>query len=674
MDCGESSTANQGRMAENSMTKTSADDRKRGRAFKSAAGIGARDGRSVRERFGGTLEIIFAVILAVYPLRHVNWGLDLWDTGYSYANFQYMGTDHMDPMWLFSTYLANAVGHGISMLPGAGSLVGMNLYTGLLVSILALSGFFFCVRVVKMPSWIVFLGEMAALGLCWCPTAKLYDYLTYLLLLYCVVLLYFGLTREKKWYLFGAGVCLGANVLVRFSNVPEAVLILAVWGWDVILWVEAGKEGRRRERGNFWRRLLKHTLWCLLGYLAALAVLLGWIHLRYGIGAYAEGIRQLFAMTDNAVSYRPRTMLADLVYVYVSHLYWVIRLGVITAAGMALGAAAQTVRERLAEAKQNSALFAARALQAGFGAVWGLICVVTLVWLYRRGFFSFRYYSYDSIWHPGVLFLMLTMFTAAVRIFYPGTPREERLLGGMVLLVVFFTSVGSNNNIYPSLNNLFLAAPYTVWQCVRFIRSVSDIQFKKLRISLFPLKGMLAVFLVLCGFQFGMFGAVFMFAEGTGVRNTDSYVENNECLKGIRMSGEKALWMTRISEYVEENRLQGSDVILYGDIPALSYYLGMPAAFNPWCSLQSYRAEQMERAMAEMVEQMRNTEYRPPVIVEDIYIAYWTGGEEALEEMGLSRERIQIVSQDQKWQMLVNFLEEHNYREDLDNGKFTVFR
>ena len=43
-------------------------------------------------------EGLFVVILAFYPLRHVTWGLDLWDTGYNYANFAYMGTKHMEPM------------------------------------------------------------------------------------------------------------------------------------------------------------------------------------------------------------------------------------------------------------------------------------------------------------------------------------------------------------------------------------------------------------------------------------------------------------------------------------------------------------------------------------------------------------------------------------------------
>ena len=79
-------------------------------------------------------EFVFVAILVLYPLRHIAWGLDLWDTGYGYANFEYMGTQHMDPMWLFSTYLTTAIGHFFSLLPGAGTLIGMNFYTGLSIS------------------------------------------------------------------------------------------------------------------------------------------------------------------------------------------------------------------------------------------------------------------------------------------------------------------------------------------------------------------------------------------------------------------------------------------------------------------------------------------------------------------------------------------------------------
>ncbi|MCM1552792.1 MAG: hypothetical protein NC092_08900, partial [Butyrivibrio sp.] len=172
-------------------------------------------------------EPLLVVFLFWYPLRHINWGLDFWDTGYNYANFSYMGLEHMDSMWLFSTYLANAAGRLMTMLPGADGLAGMNLYTGCVVSLLAIAGYLFCTRKLGISRGIAFVGELAAVSLCWCPTALLYNYLTYVLFLGCVILLYLGLTEDKRWFFFAAGVFLGCNVLVRFSHLPEAAMIVA---------------------------------------------------------------------------------------------------------------------------------------------------------------------------------------------------------------------------------------------------------------------------------------------------------------------------------------------------------------------------------------------------------------------------------------------------------------
>ena len=105
----------------------------------------------------------------------------------------------------------------------------MNFYTGLFVSALALTGYWFCIKKLHMPAWIAFLGEVAAVCLCWCPTALLYNYLTYVLFLAGCLFLYQGLFREKNGLLVAAGICLGTNVLVRFSNLAEAGMIVAVW-------------------------------------------------------------------------------------------------------------------------------------------------------------------------------------------------------------------------------------------------------------------------------------------------------------------------------------------------------------------------------------------------------------------------------------------------------------
>ncbi len=634
----------------------------------------AEDVSRKKEVLKTALENIFVVVLAFYPLRHFNWGLDLMDTGYNYANFQYMGTDHMDPMWLYSTYLSNVVGHFLAGLPNGGTLLGMNLYTGLFVSLAALAGFFFCTRVLKIPAWIGFLGEMTALSLCWCPTAKLYDYLTYVLLTFCAILLYLGLIRERKWCLFGAGICLGANVLVRFSNLPEAALILAVWAYDVILEWQIRKSDVKKPPESFWKRTGRHTLWCLLGYLAALAVLFTDIHARYGIQNYAAGIGQLFAMTDNASDYKAGAMLYSLFYTYVEYLYWVVRICVILAAATVVFSVAGWILNRLCR-RSGAQRPGVRKVLGAFGhAAAGVLGAAILCWLYFRRFCTLEFYSYASIYGPGILFLMLTMFLAAVRILHPKAPIGEKLISGIVLLLALLTSIGSNNGIYPSLNNLFLAAPFVFWQCWRFVGNVRKGGFGKLVFSVLPAKGLLLAFLLMCLFQFGSFGAVFVFAEATGVREAESHVENNEVLKGIRMSEDKARWLTEASAWIEEQDMQGREAILYGDIPALSYYLQLPAAFNPWCSLDSYSRARMEKSMESVELAVKKEESTAPlVIVENTYLLCRQEGPDALEALGLPQDRIKKIEQDEKWRLLADFLEKYGYEPALENEKFTVY-
>ena len=479
-------------------------------------------------------------------------------------------------------------------------------------------------------------------------------------------------------------------MLVRFSNLPEAALILAVWAYDVILWREVKKAGQQDKAEGFWARIGRHTLWCLLGYIAALAVLFLYIHVRYGIGSYMEGIQRLFSMTETATDYKPASMLTGMVRIYVDYLYWVVRIAVFAIVGMLLFAAAGWMEERLSGGGEMQT--GSKMIRIGSRVLGVLLGVAMLGWLYRGNltqlffrseaaeeifsFTSFLFYSYDSMLRPGILFLMLTMFIALVRVFHPNCSREEKLVSGMVLLVVLLTSIGSNNGVYPSLNNLFLAGPYTLWQCWNFIRNVRERRIWKLRLSAFPVKCVLTAFLVMCFFQFSLFGAVFVFAEATGVRNANSYVENVPVLQGIRMSEEKARWMTELGQYVVDEELEGKEVILYGEIPSLSYYLQMPSAFNPWSDLDSYSVEQMALDLNETAEDMEeDPEYRPAIIIEREYVTYLAGGESALKDLlGLGEVHISEITQDRKWPLLLEFMEQQGYEPDFSNGKFTVYR
>ncbi|MCM1057223.1 MAG: hypothetical protein NC517_06415 [Firmicutes bacterium] len=613
-------------------------------------------------------ENLFIIILAFYPLRHIQWGLDLTDTGYNYANYAYMGTEHMDPMWLFSTWLSNTVGHLLTKLPNGGRLVGMNIYTGLFVSFLALAGYWFCTRKLRIRPWIAFLGEVAAVSLCWCPTAVLYNYMTYVLFLGGFILLYFGLTKDKKGFLIGAGFCLGANVLVRFSNLPEAAMILAVWVYDFLCAGEEKQSGSAYQEG-FWKKALRHTGWCLLGYLAALVVLFSYIDIQYGFGEYVKGISRLFAMTDTATDYRAASMVVNMIHDYTENLYWVIRMGVFLAAGMAVSVLAGL-------AKGKAALPLKRAAQAAsvlFGAAMA-------GWLYYRdseglrvSFCTLDFCDYSSMRRPAILFLMLTLFIAAVRVLHPKSRKEDRLVGGMLILVILLTAIGSNNRTFPSINNLFIGAPYTLQACWSFLKEYRDKKIAGVTIPVFPIKCILSVFLLLCCFQFAGFGAKFAFAEFTGVRDISAGVENNEVLKNVKMSAEKAEWMSSISAYVNENGLQGQEVILYGApdslaIPALSYYLQMPSAFNPWINLKSYSYTAMEEDMRELEGET------PVVILENVTALYAEGAAEALAEAGFSEGTIETLASDEKLQLILDFMGQKGYVQTFRSEKFGVYQ
>lgn len=630
-------------------------------------------------------EFVFVAILVLYPLRHIAWGLDLWDTGYGYANFEYMGTQHMDPMWLFSTYLTTAIGHVFSLLPGAKTLIGMNFYTGLSISFLAVLGYYFCVKVLKIPAVLVFLGEFTAVSFCWCPTGSFYNYVTYVFYLISVVCLYLGLARGKKGWLFAAGVALGCNVLSRFSNLPEAAMIVGVWAYGIICWLEERKEiaqtaktpgeneegmkARKKAAGaKLRKKLLQDTGMCLAGYLTALLILFGYIQIRYGMDEYVKGIQRLFSMTEVATDYTAASMIMGMFDWYFQNLYWEIRMCVF----LVVGIAAVGVLELIGSYVEKDTVTKVLRILEWAGSF--ALAAVMVFWLYRQGFCAREYTNYGAIIWPGVTFLTLTLLVTLWRIFTPSAPKEEKLISGLIFLIVLITSLGSNNKLYPSMNNLFLALPYMYWQFYRFCKYVGSFRWKRITISAIPAKCLFGGFLLLFFVQVGLFGRSFVFVEGTGVQDLSAQVTNNETLKGVWMSKECAGWMQEISEYVNTEGLAGRDVLIYGQIPALSYYLQMPAAFNPWPDLDSYQIGQLELDMQKMQERMdTDATYRPVVLLEKKYAVYLEEGEAALMRMEPTEKEQGWIVDNPKLLLIGKFMEDYGYEKTFENEKFVIY-
>ena len=462
-------------------------------------------------------------------------------------------------------------------------------------------------------------------------------------------------------------------------------MIVGVWAYGIICWLEERKEiaqtasqssdnaeeirEQKKAAGvKLRKKLLQDTGMCLAGYLTALLVLFGYIQIRYGMDEYVNGILRLFSMTEVASDYKATSMIMGMFDWYFQNLYWEIRMCVF----LAVGIVAVGVLELIGfYVKTDTAKKVLRILEWVGSAA---LAAVMVLWLYRQGFCAREYTNYGAIIWPGVTFLTLTLLVSLWRIFTPSAPKEEKLISGLIFLIILITSLGSNNKLYPSMNNLFLALPYMYWQFFRFCRSVGSFRWKRITLSAIPAKCLFGGFFLLFFIQVALFGRSFVFAEGTGVQDLDTQVTGNRTLQGVWMSEERAGWLQGISEYVNAQQLAGKDVLLYGQIPALSYYLQMPAAFNPWPDLDSYQIGQMEQDMADMQAKMdADASYRPVVLLEKKYAVYLEEGEAALEALQSTEKERGLIVENSKLSLIGDFMEAYGYEKTFENEKFVIY-
>lgn len=565
-------------------------------------------------------------ILVIYPLRHIGTGVDLWDGGYNYANFRYSGLEYMDPMWFFATWLANQWGAFLTRLPMGNSVLGMNIYTGLTVSLMAAVSYFFCVKRLRIPAWLVFLGEMAAISICWAPTAVLYSYLTYAFLLIGTILLYQGLTLDKKGYLIAAGAVLGLNVGVRFSNLVQAGLILALWFYGFICRKSLLKTG-------------KETGLCILGYFCAFGGYLVLMSVLYGFSDYWNGILRLFQMTEHASDYTPASMLLGMVWAYYDCTYWLKRFLLIGVGGTAI----------------------CLLLPSGWKRIKQLLCVAitvaVMLWLMQKGFYSRDYATYNAIYAPCVIVLTMAICLSLFLILSRKTSKEDKLLASFVIITVLITSLGGNNAIYSSINNMFLVLPCFLGMVWKFCRERNAIYY-------FPVKCMIVLSLFFLGMQSVGFGAAFVYEEATGGREMTCKVQDIPTLQGISTESGKADELMTLYQYLKENELTGKECLLYGQIPGISYYMELPPAINIWSDLRSYSLETMEQDMQRLEEEIKKGGQKPLIILEASCAQYMLDGDPDL---------FQEETAEKKLQLIMEFMDRYYYKKTFSNNKYVVY-
>ncbi len=512
-------------------------------------------------------------------------GVDLWDAGYNYGNFRYPGLAYMDPMWYFATWLSTGVGSFLMKLPGAGTMLAMNCYTAIFVSLLATAGFMFCTKILKLPKVVTTLAELAAISLCWIPTASLYNYLTYLLLTLGVYLLYTGLTVEKQGNLLMAGILLGGSVGVRFSNLVYAAFILTVWYMGIL-------------RKDSFVRIARLTAICLLGYIVGLALFLVPIWACYGLTAYGTAIARLFQMSKVATDYTPGSMITGILDAIRENSYWMKRIGLCLIGEIAL---CLPFRDKFVKPRKVLCIVPAAGL---------------LVWLYKTGFLFPDFATYSPVYGPCVAVVATALLYSVYVLCNKQYNKEDKLLALTEILLLQLTSMGGNNAVFYCMNNMFLALPIFLYLLWKEWQKKSLVTFGGL-----VLGASLLLMLVVPAFPFG---AGFAYEEAGGGRNLTAVVTEIPTLKGMKTGPDKAKKLEGLYKVIDEGRTEEEAWILYGQIPGLSYYYGLKPAITIWSDLDSYGTEIM-KADLKTLEDKGNIK----VLMTAKWYSYLQGNEES---------------------------------------------
>lgn len=565
-------------------------------------------------------EILFPIILLLLPLLKINQGVDLTDTPYSLGNYRFF--TQSEGVWVLSTFLSNVTGFLLTKLPMGGTMLGMKLYTSLFISAMALLGYRFFKT--KMPSWMAFLGEIAAIGFCWCPTGILYNYMTYFFFLLGAILLFRGLAGYRQICLLLAGVCLGLNVAVRVPNVLEVSLIAALWFY-----------GAKKKKS--FEEIAKETGLCMAGFLGAQAVMFIVMSALYGIGAYKEMIGGLFGMAGSASDYTLGEMLLSIWSAYFKGFKWMLYMVLCILPGIPF----------FMIQKEKFPLLRRMVY---------CVCIAFLFYVLGRwGMYNFRYYQKESGLQWGVIFLIISLIVCIWMLFTGMVDDEWKLIGCISLVIILITPLGSNNYVWPALNNLFFVAPVTFWMVYRFVRWGREYLDRTEKVTLFPVKAMVSAILIAFLIQSIGLGVGYVFKDGEDGQSRNIKVLNNAVLQGMYTTALNAETLDELSVFMTEHETEyaGKELILYGDICGLSYYLDRaPAIFTSWPDLDTNSLERLQTDLDELSGEMSEKGHRPLVIITP---------------------QMDACETDKKLSAIMAFMDENDYRQVFANEVFVVY-
>ncbi len=398
-----------------------------------------------------------------------------------------------------------------------------------------------------------------------------------------------------------------------------------------------------------FKTIARETGLCAAGYLAAFFVMIGILSISYGTETFGEMIAGVFGMAGSASDYTLGEMLLSIFDAYFRGFQWMLYMILCVLPGIPF-----LVINRQRFLKTRKVIYC--------------VCIPVLFWVLGKwGMYNFRYYQKESALQWGAVFLLLALAELTWMLFTRMLDDEWRLIGCIGLILILIGPLGSNNHIWPVLNNLFFITPIVFWMVYRLARwgrTYMDITEK---VPLFPVKAMMSGILIAFFIQTVGIGCFYVFRDGEMGEERIYKVTENHVLKGMYTSELNSEILEEISIFMTENSAQyaGKELILYGNIPGISYYLDKPPAIDTaWADLNTY-------PISRLIQELEEISHRPLVILTPQIASYLSGDEAHMQWWGVDKES---YDRDEKLKAIWNFMQKGAYEQVFANEAFVIYQ
>jgi hypothetical protein len=276
-----------------------------------------------------------------------------------------------------------------------------------------------------------------------------------------------------------------------------------------------------------------------------------------------------------------------------------------------------------------------------------------------------------SIYKWIVVYLLMVIILSIWTIIDKDADKRLKLWSVFLIVTIFITPLGSNNGLYPIINNLFIVAPISILLIGEFFKKISVMSKNGCAKGDTPFVIKLIITCVMINIFVAslLYGINFVFHdENASPKRVGVSLKCDSVANGIMTSPEKKETIEALDSFLYENNLNNKTLITYGNIPALSYILDMkPAIYTTWVELDSNSLERLETDLSDIMQETSKDEY--PVIILGVE---YVGELLACQEGGHFNTSYSSLAYT-KYTRIESFMDVNNYKKVYENNAYRVY-